>query len=91
MKNGITTIGLYLLVFPFLYLITDFIQGKDLNWLTYIKFDIGIIIGGATGVILMWLIGKLKLNIIVSIVLGLVLFGVILGLLMRSGILDFLK
>ena len=91
MKSNILQIGLYLLVFPCLFLIVDFVQGKDFNWLMYLKFDIGVFIGAMISIPLMWLISKLKLNIVVSILLGLVLFGLILGLLMRSGILDFLK
>ena len=91
MKSSILTIGMYLLAFPCLFIIVDFVQGKDLNWIMYLKFDIGVIIGGVISITTMWLISKFKLNTIASVLLGFVLFGLVLGLLMRSGILDFLK
>ena len=92
MKESLKLIVLYIILFPSLFLIIDLVQGKDINWLMYIKFDLGILIGGAIMVCLMEMIKGIKIkSTIFTLLIGFVSFGIIIGLLMRFHILDFLK
>lgn len=92
MKESLKTIGLYIVLFPSLFLIIDLVQGKDINWLMYLNFDLGILIGGTIMICLMEIIKRIKIkSTMYTLIIGFILFGIIIGLLMRFHILDFLK
>ena len=92
MKENLKTIGLYIVLFPSLFLIIDLVQGKDINWLMYLKFSLGVLIGGGIVIGIMEVVKRLNIKSTIYIfIIVFISFGIILGLLMRFHVLDFLK
>ena len=91
MKNQLLTLLMYLTGFPIIMIITDLISGKAVNWLYYLKFEIGMIIGAGIALVITFILEKLKLNVYIKITIWILAFSVILGLLIRYNLLNFLK